>query len=331
MGAGSSFDDHVRHEFGSLVQGGSRDYVVLHELQQLSNASVDFSHLGTLFVLNASRTGRVPLVELLSFVELCRQQHRLHAPHEFKARLQAFCSLQMWRFATQGDAQHDATVTWFVHLLTEAALVKQKEDGEKDHGGVEWATDAAEAHARRQRGCVTAETVDAGDAAGSGAASGNGTAPVSMATPAPGALAAENIDAAASRAGPGPANAAADTTSNTPAASNAVVYAGLDAVELLHRLFHIQRTHAIDFQTFLDMMQQVGEEMGLMDLDDQRYDYVVPLDVLRKFAADLLNGALQLIAELLIGSDESGARVPGRATVQAPAQCELQSKQIGAR
>ena len=248
MGAGSSFDEHVRAEFASLVGSRSRDYVVLHELQQLSNASVDFSHLGTLFALNASRSGRVHLDELLRFVVMCQEQHRLYAPHEFKARLQAFCSLQMWRFATECDANREAVVDWFVLLLTESALIKKRDstdgDREIERRSVEWAVSSA------------------------------------------------------ASAAPGRVEPTAEPSAGPQ--RDGVVYVDLDAIELLHRLFHIQRTHAIDFQTFLDMMQQVGEEMGKMDLDDQRYDYVVPIDVLRKFASDMLNGALQLIAELLI-------------------------------
>jgi hypothetical protein len=35
------------------------------------------------------------------------------------------------------------------------------------------------------------------------------------------------------------------------------------------------------FQAFLDLMQQVGEEMKLTDLDDEKYDEIVPVPVVR--------------------------------------------------
>jgi hypothetical protein len=39
----------------------------------------------------------------------------------------------------------------------------------------------------------------------------------------------------------------------------------------MHRLFSLQSTYNIDLQTFLDMLQQAGEEQSLMDLKDERY------------------------------------------------------------
>jgi hypothetical protein len=44
-----------------------------------------------------------------------------------------------------------------------------------------------------------------------------------------------------------------------------------DAAEIVHRLFSLQSTYNIDLQTFLDMLQQAGEEQLVMDLKDERY------------------------------------------------------------
>eukprot|EP00937_MAST-01D_sp_MAST-1D-sp2_P005022 g5022.t1 len=298
MGAQVSVEDHVRREYLSLVKDQDREYIVLHELQQLSHSSVlvDFSHIGTLFVLNASRTGRVTLEELLAFGRLCQHRHQLHASHEFKARLQAHCSLALWRHATESASNREAVVDWFVRLIQEAARVKARSKGNEDEIFIGY---PGARTADSPPGAGRGPELGFGWGRGLGEGAGASQSPVTVAQEPPQAVRQEehshqNMGHAARREqGPG---------REIGGGAGMMQFAGLDAVEMLHQLFHIQRTHAIDFQTFLDMMQQVGEEMGMMDLCDQRYDDVVPVEVLRAFARDMLQGALQLIAELLMDS-----------------------------
>jgi hypothetical protein len=287
-GDGSPHDELARREFARLTGGTGRSYLTLHDLQQLSSSeSVDFSHLGTLFELNSSRSGHVGLPELLAFAHTCFERQRSCAPHEFKARLQAHCSLHMLREASASQASKDGVIDWFVLLLRETVTLKA-------------ATQAAAARAA------------AGAARGAAGGPKRRKAHRGSGSSSDGAVAATSV-------GPGGGERRAtdkeeeedeedgdeDGDPKTPRQGLelaelgvAADFVGLDSIEMLHQLFHIRQTHGIDFQTFLDMMQQVGEEMGKMDLVDKRYDDVVPVAVLRKFVADLLEGSIKLMGEL---------------------------------
>ena len=41
-------------------------------------------------------------------------------------------------------------------------------------------------------------------------------------------------------------------------------------VKLLYEVLHVRQTHNIEFQSFLALMQQAGEEMGLMNVDNEK-------------------------------------------------------------
>lgn len=43
----------------------------------------------------------------------------------------------------------------------------------------------------------------------------------------------------------------------------------------------MQQVHDMSFQSFLDMMQQRGEDQDMMTLDDEAYDDLVPVPVIR--------------------------------------------------
>ena len=273
---GSPYDEHVRREFVRLLPG-SADVAVpsgaagpvktpptltLRELLQLSSSAVDFSHLGTLHALNTSRSGRVGLAELLAFARLCFEQQRGCPAHEFKARLQAHCSLHMLREASRSQAHKDGVIDWFVLMLRETSKHQQRHRREGQMEGQVVAGSATAASVDSLASVIDDEEEEDDEPD----------------SPCRGTLQLTH--------GREQLGAVADD------------FAGLDAIEMLHRLFHVHRTHGIDFQTFLDMMQQVGEEMGKMDLVDKRYDELVPVMVLRKFVADLLEGSMKLMSEL---------------------------------
>jgi hypothetical protein len=66
--ASAPFDDFIANEFARVLNGNKgRKYLVLEELMQVQPSffiPVDFSHIGTLYVLNTSRSGRVPYSEI---------------------------------------------------------------------------------------------------------------------------------------------------------------------------------------------------------------------------------------------------------------------------
>ena len=71
-----------------------------------------------------------------------------------------------------------------------------------------------------------------------------------------------------------------------------------DAVKVLHRLLQIDKTYGLDFMTFFDLMQRVGEEMKLITLDDEEYDYVVPVAAIKIFATEFINGFVNYMLQL---------------------------------
>ena len=70
-----------------------------------------------------------------------------------------------------------------------------------------------------------------------------------------------------------------------------VEYAHVDAVHDLFLMFDVAQStqfaghepEGAEFQTFLDVLQQRGEEMGLLDLELEELDDAVPMDVIREF------------------------------------------------
>lgn len=66
---------------------------------------------------------------------------------------------------------------------------------------------------------------------------------------------------------------------------------GMDTVKLLFDLLHVTDVAGIGFQELVDLLQQVAEEAGTLDLEDESFDNVVPIDVILQFVRDFA-GAL---------------------------------------
>lgn len=76
-----------------------------------------------------------------------------------------------------------------------------------------------------------------------------------------------------------------------------------DAVKILHRLLQIDKTYGLDFLPFFDLMQRVAEEMRLITVDDEQYDYVVPVAVTRIFATEFISGFVNYMLQLEFKTD----------------------------
>lgn len=72
----------------------------------------------------------------------------------------------------------------------------------------------------------------------------------------------------------------------------------MDTIETLHQLLRIQELHGTDFQTFFDVLQRVGEERRLMDLDDEEQDDWVPLAVVKELAVGTYYGMSKLLTDI---------------------------------
>ena len=69
-----------------------------------------------------------------------------------------------------------------------------------------------------------------------------------------------------------------------------------NVIELIFKIFDIGPI--IDLQTLTDMMQNAGEESGSMRLDDEVYDDVVSIEVVRTFMKGFCGGVEGLMDEL---------------------------------
>lgn len=75
-------------------------------------------------------------------------------------------------------------------------------------------------------------------------------------------------------------------------------YIHVDTVETLHHVLRIQESLGTDFQTFTDMLQRVGEERRVMDLNDEEQDDWVPLGVVRDFIRGVFRGMQRLMGDI---------------------------------
>jgi hypothetical protein len=113
----------IEAEFQRVRKSQQRQYLVLSEVVRFrlppSLPSLDFQHLGTLYLLNTSGNGRFTLGELQAFAHFCMEQQGLHMPHEFRSRLEGLGMLKIW---------HDIEVhgprlveSWVLALVCSAA------------------------------------------------------------------------------------------------------------------------------------------------------------------------------------------------------------------
>ena len=106
----------------------------LRNIQSIEDLPIDMQHLGTVFVLDSDRNGRVTLPELFEFAALCsrkREEFRQHdypmqvKPHvgdvlqseDVCLQLQGFCTLRM--LDTVLSEGMELFVRWFQALFTE--------------------------------------------------------------------------------------------------------------------------------------------------------------------------------------------------------------------
>ena len=57
-------------------------------------------------------------------------------------------------------------------------------------------------------------------------------------------------------------------------------FIGVEVVKLFYEVLNIRQTHNLEFQSFFDLLQLVGEEAGIMALESEEQDDYVPLEVI---------------------------------------------------
>ena len=76
-------------------------------------------------------------------------------------------------------------------------------------------------------------------------------------------------------------------------------FVSLDAVELVHGLLGVLPAHGVGFQESFDLLQREGEDPQLLDLRDEGLDDVVPVEVVRDFAAQVLQGFTEMFRDIV--------------------------------
>jgi len=63
-------------------------------------------------------------------------------------------------------------------------------------------------------------------------------------------------------------------------------------------LCFVQETQGIPFADFLNLLQKAGEDVGLMDIADERQDRWVPLSVVSRLLTALVMGIRKVMQEI---------------------------------
>eukprot|EP00741_Cyanophora_paradoxa_P004602 tig00000821_g4466.t1 len=120
--------NYIKTEF-NRVRSGDNSYVVLEELlrmKPLREIPIEFTHLGTLFVLDSNRDGRITLDELFAFAEIFGKRQRLYKAHEYEMQMRAYCTLRMWSVVS-APGGIDSFVDWMCNLFSESMPVQHFE------------------------------------------------------------------------------------------------------------------------------------------------------------------------------------------------------------
>mmetsp|Transcript_43094 Transcript_43094/g.108847 ORF Transcript_43094/g.108847 Transcript_43094/m.108847 type:complete len:502 (-) Transcript_43094:78-1583(-) len=200
------------------MSNSKRKYLVLDQLSEMELSKtqairdhwVDFTHIGTLAVLDKRKNGRFTLKDLLELAELCRKKETSYGSGtDFEMKFRGYCTLRMWHDMSRTGGV-ERFVLWFCTLFLQVSKSSLRRTDDKS----------------RQ------------------------------------------------------------------------VYINDAAVKTLHTILQIDTTYGMDFQNFLELMQEVGEEKGEYSPDDKRHEWMVPISVLEQFSRYFAVGFLNLMETL---------------------------------
>jgi len=77
-----------------------------------------------------------------------------------------------------------------------------------------------------------------------------------------------------------------------------VAFIKMDTVRYFYEIFNLKVMNGMDIQRFFDMLQQCGEELGLMALECEELDDYVPLVICQDFSREFIKGMGKLMKEI---------------------------------
>merc|ERR1712137_573550 len=87
------------------------DQVLQIEHTKWESFPIDFTHVGTLFVLDKEKNGKFTIYDFMQFAEICRKREELQVRHDFKTHIQAYFTLSMWSVVAKSSGA-SAFVEW---------------------------------------------------------------------------------------------------------------------------------------------------------------------------------------------------------------------------
>jgi hypothetical protein len=77
-----------------------------------------------------------------------------------------------------------------------------------------------------------------------------------------------------------------------------IAFIKMDTVKYFYEIFNLKVMNGMDIQRFFDLLQQCGEELGLMALECEELDDYVPLVICQDFAREFIKGMGKLMKEI---------------------------------
>eukprot|EP01100_Stratorugosa_tubuloviscum_P012425 TRINITY_DN590_c0_g3_i2.p1 TRINITY_DN590_c0_g3~~TRINITY_DN590_c0_g3_i2.p1 ORF type:complete len:238 (-),score=81.83 TRINITY_DN590_c0_g3_i2:89-802(-) len=118
---------HINTEYARVAAMNTVEpkpnYIILDQvlaMNEYSTYATDFSHLGTLYILNSDKNGKFTLEDFHKFLKLAAAREPKWRSRDFKSQLMAYCTLQMWKqVKSKGD---EYFAKWFCRLFVENTI-----------------------------------------------------------------------------------------------------------------------------------------------------------------------------------------------------------------
>lgn len=76
------------------------------------------------------------------------------------------------------------------------------------------------------------------------------------------------------------------------------LYTNWDTAKLVHEVLNIEKAYGYDSQAFFDLLQRVGEEMGMLHIDDDELDEAIPMPAIRLLAEQFITGFIKMLPQM---------------------------------
>eukprot|EP01083_Nonionella_stella_P145486 456010_1 len=125
----TSINENVRQmvetSFQKVKRSARRSHLILEEilaLDSLPTLDINLNHLGILYTLDSSHSGRFSLAKLIAFTDMCESVALMYTISDIQRHIQGLCTLKMWTdTATLG---HKHLKVWLMNCVRENAPLR---------------------------------------------------------------------------------------------------------------------------------------------------------------------------------------------------------------